>query len=281
MYKEILYDVDERVATITLNRPEKLNAFTDRMLQEIRHSMATAERDPEVVAIVLTGAGRGFCAGADMGMLGDIQEAGDISAMNQDTGLERLVAGDPEMGADFEAGTFTYFLTVRKLIIAAVNGPCAGVGLAMAIFCDIRIASEDAAFVAAFAQRGLTAEAGTSWMLPQLMGPAKALDFLTSGRKVRGEEAVALGIANKVVPGDQLIPETRAYVKNLVDTASPTSLMHMKRMVYQHMMGSLGPALADMRQLVERSVHWPDFREGTSSFLERRAPKFPPLHYDD
>ena len=137
MYEEILYDVDERIATLTLNRPEKLNAFTDRTLQEIRHALATAEQDENVVAIILTGAGRGFCAGADMGMLGDIENAGDISVMNQDTGLEPLQAGDPEMGSDFERGTFAYFLTVRKPIIAAVNGPCAGVGLAMALFCDL------------------------------------------------------------------------------------------------------------------------------------------------
>ena len=281
MYEEILYDVDERIATLTLNRPEKLNAFTDRTLQEIRHALATAEQDPDVVAIILTGAGRGFCAGADMGMLGDIEDAGDISVMNQDTGLEPLQAGDPEMGSDFERGTFAYFLTVRKPIIAAVNGPCAGVGLAMALFCDLRFASEDASFVAAFAQRGLTAEAGTSWLLPQLMGPERALEFLWSGRKVRGEEAVALGLASKLFSSDELLPQTRAYVRGLVETASPTSLMHMKRMVYQHLMLTLGPAMEDMGQLVQRSVHWPDFKEGISSFVERRPPEFPPLHFDD
>ena len=280
MYKEILYDVSDRIATVTLNRPEKLNAFTDRTMQEIKHAMALAEMDEEVVAIILTGTGRGFCAGADMTMLGDIQAAGDISVMHQETGLEPLEPGDKSMGLNFVSG-YSYFLTIRKPIIAAVNGPVAGVGLAMALFCDLRFASEDAAFVTSFAQRGLVAEAGTSWLLPQLMGPSRALDFLWSGRKVGGAEAVELGLANKAFPADELISGTRAYIRTLVETASPTSLMHMKRQIYQHMMLDLGPAMKDMSALVQRSVQWPDFREGISSFLERRPPQFPALHYDE
>jgi enoyl-CoA hydratase/carnithine racemase len=280
MYEEILYDVDERIATVTLNRPKKLNAVTNRTGQEIRHAIATAETDEDVVGIILTGAGRGFCAGADMGMLGDIQEAGLISAVDEEIEFEALEPGDKSMGADFASG-YTYLMSVRKPIIAAVNGPCAGVGLSMSMFCDLRFASEDAVFVTTFAQRGLVAEHGNSWILPRLIGPSRALDLLWSGRKVRGEEAVTLGIANRVFPADDLIPETRAYLRTLVETASPTSLMHMKQMVYQHLMLGLGPAMDETNAIMDRSVKWPDFKEGISSFVERRPPEFPPLHPDD
>ncbi len=277
MYKEILYEVDDRVATITLNRPERLNAFTDRTQQEIKHAMATAEQDEDVVGIILTGAGRGFCAGADMGMLSDIQQAGEISVMQEETEIEPLEPGDKSMGPDFASG-YTYLLTIRKPVLAAVNGPCAGVGFAMTLFCDLRFASEDAVFVTSFSQRGLVAEAGTSWIIPRLIGPSRALDILWSGRKVSGEEAVVLGLANRVFPADELLSESRAYLRMLADTASPTSLMYMKQMVYGHLMQNLGPAMAEEAALVQQSVSWPDFKEGIASFLERRPPEFPPLH---
>jgi enoyl-CoA hydratase/carnithine racemase len=280
MYEEILYDVDERIATITLNRPDKLNAVTDRTQQELRHAIATAERDEEAVGIILTGAGRGFCAGVDMGSLTQIQEAGQISAMRVETDIEPLQAGDPTMGPDFASG-YAYLLAVRKPVLAAVNGPCAGLGLSIAMFCDLRFASENASFITSFAQRGLVAEHGNSWILPRLIGPSRALDILWSGRRVSGAEAVNLGIANRVFPADELIPETRAYIRALAETASPTSLMHMKQMVYRHLMLDLGPAMKETNALQDRSVKWPDFKEGIASFVERRAPRFPPLHQDD
>ena len=280
MYEEILYDVDERIATITLNRPDKLNAVTDRTQQEMRHAIATAEMDEEVVGIILTGAGRGFCAGVDMGSLSQIQEAGEISAMRVETDLEHLEPGDKSMGPDFASG-YAYLLTVRKPILAAVNGACAGLGFSIAMFCDLRFASEKAVFLTSFAQRGLVAEHGNSWILPRLIGPSRALDLLWSGRRVGGEEAVTLGIANRVFPPDELITETRAYIRSLVETASPTSLMHMKQMVYRHLMLDLGPAMKEINAIQDRSVKWPDFQEGIASFVERRPPRFPSLHPDD
>ena len=280
MYEEILYDVDERIATITLNRPDKLNAVTDRTQQELRHAIATAEADEAAVGIILTGAGRGFCAGVDMGSLGQIQETGQISAMRQETGIEHLEAGDKSMGSDFASG-YTFLLSVRKPILAAVNGACAGLGLSIAMFCDLRFASEKANFITSFAQRGLVAEHGNSWILPRLIGPSRALDILWSGRRVSGEEAVTLGIANRVFPPDELLAETRAYLRGLVETASPTSLMHMKQMVYRHLMMDLGSAMKEVNAIQDRSVRWPDFKEGIASFVERRAPQFPPLHPDD
>ncbi len=171
MYQEIALAIDEPVATITLNRPEKLNALTARMLLELKHALAVAERDERVVGIVLTGAGRGFCAGVDMGELQRIQAAGDIGAMQARTEFDDAQPGDPGMGPDYTRG-LTYLLTVRKPVIAAVNGPCAGMGFSLALFCDLRFAAEEAVFITAYAQRGLVAEHGTSWLLPRLLGPA-------------------------------------------------------------------------------------------------------------
>ena len=227
MYQEIHYDVTDPVATITLNRPEKLNALTDRTLQELRHALAEAERDEQVVGIVLTGAGRGFCAGVDMQALRAIQEAGDIGAMRADMDLGSAQPGEPRMGRDFEHG-LTYFLTVRKPIVGAINGPCAGMGFSLAMFCDLRFAADEAAFTTAYAQRGLVAEHGMSWILPRLLGPSRALDILWSGRRFDGHEALQLGVVNRIVPGEHLLAEAQSYVRTLAAASSPASLMHMK-----------------------------------------------------
>ena len=280
MYEEILYEVDDPVATITLNRPERLNAITDRMMQELRHALADAERNDAVVGIVLTGAGRGFCSGADMGMLRDIQAAGDISVMRSDTGFDDADPGDKSMGPDFESG-FTYLLSIRKPIIAAINGPCAGGGLGIAMLCDMRVASETAIFTTSFAPRGLVAEFGLSWVLPRLIGSAKALDILWSGRKFDGREALELGLVNRVVSGEHLLDEAQGYIRGLAENSSPASLMHMKQQVYRQLMEPLGEAMRETGRLVEESISRPDFKEGITSFVERRPPNFPRLTVDD
>lgn len=166
-YREILYVVNDPIATITLNRPDRLNAWTDRMGAEVKHAMAAAEAETSVAAIVLTGAGRGFCAGADMQRLQNLsQGAGSIDAS------EELSAdpGDPEMGPDFR-GTYTYLMSIRKPVIAAINGPCAGMAVPIALACDIRFASDRAVFTTAFSRRGLVAEWGISWLLPGWSAP--------------------------------------------------------------------------------------------------------------
>ncbi len=270
MYDEILYDVSDPIATITLNRPKRLNALTDRMMAELRHAIADAEADASVAGILLTGAGRGFCAGADMQGLSATAERGATSRAD----LSDLSAspGDPEMEA-FNV-TFGYLLTVRKPILAAVNGPCAGLGLGIAALCDLRFASETAIFNTAFAARGLIAEHGTAWILPRLLGPARALDVLWSARRVEAEEAMSLGLVNRVFPGDDLIAESRAYLENLTNSVSPTSLMIMKQQVYRGLQLSFGESMREANKLMEVSLERPDFKEGVSSFLERRPPKF-------
>lgn len=272
MYSEILYNVQDPVATITLNRPEKLNALTGRMLQELEQALAEAEASRDVVGIVLTGAGRGFCAGVDMGELQRIQQVGNASIMRTDA-RAACRPGDPDLGPDFGAG-LSYLLTLRKPLLAAVNGACAGMGFSLAMFCDLRIADEVAVFTTSFAQRGLVAEHGLSWLLPRLIGPSRALDILWSGRKFDGREALALGIANRAVPAGQALGEAQAYMRDLAGSCAPSSLMQMKRQVYRHLMLTLGPAMEETEQTVADSLKQPAFLEGIDSFRERRPPRF-------
>jgi enoyl-CoA hydratase/carnithine racemase len=273
MYQEVLLEIDDPVATITLNRPEKLNALTDRTIQELRHAFATAEQSERVVGIVLTGAGRGFCAGVDMGALATIQQAGEIAAMRTETDLDPLVPGDQGMGPEFSGG-LTYLMTVRKPVIAAINGAAAGMGFSLAMFCDLRFAAEEAALITAYAQRGLVAEHGMSWVLPRLIGPSRALDLLWSGRRLSAREAESLGLVNRVLPSERLLEEAREYVRTLATTAAPASLMQMKQQVYRHLMQPLGEAMRETDRLVDDSIKRPDFKEGIAAFVERRAPRF-------
>jgi enoyl-CoA hydratase/carnithine racemase len=270
MYDQILYEVDDPVATITLNRPEALNAWTNRMGLEVRHAVAQAEADPAVVGIVITGAGRAFCAGADMNMLNAISEGGGEAWV--DDGLESLeVPG--ELPADF-AGAYTYLLAGRKPVIAAINGAVAGMAVPIALCCDLRFMAADAPFLTAFAQRGLVAEWGLSWLLPRLVGPAVALDLLFSSRKVPGDEAARLGLVNAAMPADEVVAHSRRYIEDLAGRCSPTSLAIMKRQVYAQLHVGLGPAEAESQRLMVESFSRPDFPEGVQSFLQKRDPKF-------
>ncbi len=273
MYDDIIYDVKEPVATIEFNRPDRLNALTYPMLDELRHALAQAEQDDRVIGIVLTGAGRGFSAGIDLQSLGETAAAGQVVP-----GATKLEAdpGDKEMGPEFREG-YGFLLSIRKPILAAVNGPCAGLGFSIAMFCDLRFASEKAMFTTSFAQRGLVAEHGVSWILPRLLGSARALDILWSSRKLDASEAERLGLVSRVVAPEQLLPEARSYLEHLAENCSPTSLMVMKQQVYRHMMQPLGDAMRETNKLIAESLKRPDFTEGVRSFLERRPPRFEKL----
>lgn len=270
MYQEIRYEVDDPVATVTLSRPERLNAFTNRMGDEMRHAIARAEADPAVVAIVLTGEGRGFCAGADLQGLKSIGEGGGMGE-----GAEGLEAepGDPSMGESFR-GPYAWMLSVRKPIVAAINGPMAGLGFAIAMFADLRFASDRATFTTAFAKRGLIAEWGIGWTLPRLVGPAHALDLLLSARKFDAAEAERLGLVNRVLPHDELLPFVRSYVEELAAQCSPASMAVIKRQVWSRLHSELGPALDESIRLMGESFGREDFREGVTSYLEKRPPRF-------
>ena len=270
MYEQILYEVADPIATITLNRPRSLNAWTDLMGAEVKHALAQAEEDGRVVAIVLTGAGRGFCSGVDVKRLQDISEG-----QREEEQPPELEAdpGDPTWGEDLR-GTYTYLMSIRKPIIAAINGPIAGMAIPIALGCDLRFASDRAIFTTAFSRRGLVAEWGIGWLLPQLMGPAHALDILLSARRFDAAEAERIGLVNRVLPHGELLPFVREYVEDLATNCSPTSMAVMKRQVYQHLAGPLGPAERESVQLMFESFERPDQREGVMSFLEKRPPKF-------
>jgi len=271
-YEEIRYEIDDPVATITLSRPDVLNAWTDQMAAEVRHAVEAAEADPRVVGIVITGAGRGFCAGADLSRLSAIG-SGDRSFVQPPAELSSD-PGDPSFGDDLHLGTYTYLLSVPKPVIAAINGPVAGMGVPIVLACDLRFMADDAVLTTSFSQRGLIAEWGISWMLPRLVGTAVALDLLFSARKITGPEAAALRVVNAALPRDEVLGHAQQYVRDLAATASPTSLAIMKRQVYQQMHAGLLAAEREARGLMLESFGRPDFREGVSSYLERRLPRF-------
>ncbi len=275
MYEQIRTEVQGTVATIAFSRPDRLNALTQRMLAELRHALAAAEDDARVFGIVLTGDGRGFTAGMDADALQGDADAGEVTRGARDPALEAS-PGDTAMGEDFQV-TFGYLLSIRKPLVAAINGPCAGLGLAIAALCDIRIASETAVFRTAFAQRGLIAEHGTSWILPRLLGPSRALDLLWHPRKVGADEAREMGLVNRVVPGDELLASACGYIEEIAAASSPTSVMQMKQQVYRSLMQPLGESMNEANRLMEESLKRPDFKEGVASFVERRAPEFPRL----
>jgi enoyl-CoA hydratase/carnithine racemase len=276
VYEDIRYEVDDPVALITLNRPHALNAWTEKMDAEIRDAVNRAAADRAVVGIVITGEGRAFCSGADMNRLTSISSGGDAGARDPLAAFERPDAPSRNEVDDF-GGRFTYLMATDKPVIAAVNGPVAGMAFPFALCCDLRVVAPEALFVTSFPQRGLIAEWGLSWLLPRLVGPGTALDLLFSSRRVGGEEAHRLGLANYLVPGEQLLPFCREYVENIAKTCSPTSLAIMKRQVYGQLHRGLGEAELESQRLMLESFRRVDFKEGVRSFVEKRPPEFPRL----
>lgn len=262
---ECLYEVVEPgIGLITFNRPERLNAWTGRMGNEYFDAIDKAEADPKVRVIVVTGAGKGYCAGADMGTLQAIP-SGESSSNND--------------GASIIEGRMQDEITrLSKPVIAAVNGAAAGLGMVQALMCDIRFASDKAKFTAAFSKRGLIAEYGMSWVLPRLVGQAAALDILMSSRIVMADEALTLGMVNHVVPDDKLMETVMAYATELAMNVSPSSMAVMKRQVYGDYGKDVATASRDALRLMAESFTRPDFKEGVQSFLQKRAPEFPPVH---
>jgi enoyl-CoA hydratase/carnithine racemase len=256
----VLKTVEDGVAILTLNRPDRLNAWTREMERTYFGMLEQCGESAEVRVIVVTGAGRGFCAGADMH---ELQTLSDGDA--QSTRLAR----DPRPQ--------TFPRSIPKPILAAINGPCAGIGLVQALMCDVRFAAEDAKLTTAFSRRGLVAEHGISWILPRLLGPARALDLLLSGRVVLGAEAATLGLVNRAFAPENLIEQTRAYAREVAVNCSPASMATMKQQVYSDLERGMPDALAEADRLMLNSFGAPDFAEGVASFLERREPRFASL----
>lgn len=273
---EVLYDVQERVAKIVFNRPDKLNAITRDMQLTLRQRVAEAAADPAVRVIVLTGAGRGFCAGADMNLLAGISEGTGIGGQ----AAEVPAAVDNPFGPPLDQayhGSFSYLIQCPKPVIAAINGPVAGLGLALALYADVRLAAAGARFTTSFAQRGLIAEHGTSWLLPRLVGHANALDLLMTSRKLDADEALRLGLVNQVHDDAAFEAATLEYARLLADTVSPHSLAVMKAQVYAALVQGFPEALAIADAAMLESFGRADFKEGVAHFLEKRPARFPDL----
>jgi len=270
--RETLYAVANEVATITLNRPDKLNAWTAHMEAEVRSAMDNAERDDNVRVIVLTGAGRGFCAGADMSLLSAVAERG-VSDQDRD----RVLRNDPKPreGArpDFQK-RYSYFPTIGKPVIAAINGPVVGLGLVISLYCDLRLASEAARFSTTFARRGLVAEYGMAWMLPRIVGLPNALDLLFSARTIDAAEALRMGLVNQVLLQETFPEKVQEYAKELASSVSPRSLRVIKRQVYEAMFQPLSEAFDVAVCEMLASFQTEDFKEGVAHFVEKRAPAF-------
>ena len=271
--QEISYAVADRVATITLNRPDKLNAWTATMEQEVRSAVEEAGRDGQVRVIVLTGAGRGFCAGADISLLGAVAKQGATEQVRE-RALRNPGTGGPEgVRADFQ-NRYSYFLATEKPVIAAINGPAVGLGLVIALYCDLRFASDAARFSTVFARRGLIAEYGMAWMLPRIVGHANALDLLFSARTIDAPEAVRMGLANRVFPQEGFLDRVNEYAQDLASNVSPRSMKVIKRQVYEAMFESLQEAFEISEHEMLASFDSEDFKEGVAHYLEKRSPDF-------
>src|SRR6201987_3778359 len=212
--QETTYNVADRIATITLNRPDKLNAWTAIMEREVRSAIEEADRDANVRVIILTGAGRGFCAGADMSLLSSVAESGVDERVRKQAPSSSTSGPVDGVRGDFRK-KYSYFPAVRKPVIAAINGPVVGLGLVIALYCDLRFASDTARFGTAFARRGLIAEYGMAWMLPRIVGVPHALDLMFSARMIDAAEALRLGLVNQVYPHDVFLQKVGEYAREL------------------------------------------------------------------
>src|ERR1700676_1345111 len=274
--QETLYNVANRVATITLNRPDKLNAWTALMESEVRSHMEDAEQDDEVRVIVLTGAGRGFCAGADMSLLSAVAERGLDYRDLDDRGRGPVLRdGAMREGVppDFQK-KYSYFPAIGKPVIAAINGPVVGLGLVITLYCDLRLASDAARFSTIFARRGLIAEYGMAWMLPRIVGIANALDLLFSARTIDATEALRVGLVNRVFPQDTFLEKAQEYAHEVASTVSPRSLRIIKRQVYEAMSQPLAEAFDISVREMMACFRTEDFKEGVAHFVQKRPAAF-------
>jgi len=256
----VLVDVDDDgVATITLNRPERNNAWTPELEHEYIQALRTVDVDRRVRAVVLTGAGRSFCPGVDVGRL--------ASAVGADLDLEGRSSPTSPLG-------------VRKPMIAAINGACAGIGLVHALMCDIRFVARGARLSTSFARRGLAAEYGAAYMLPRIIGPERALDLLLSGRTIEADEALEIGLVSRVVEREDILGAAQGYARELATKSSPVAMALAKHQVWTALDQSLAEAMDSTYRAMRAAISAPDFDEGVASFLEKRNPAFAGLSAD-
>jgi enoyl-CoA hydratase/carnithine racemase len=270
-YDHITYDVADAIATITLNRPDKLNAYTATMGAELEDAFLAADADDDVRVVIVTGAGRGFCAGADIsGGANAFDSSKDGAAMFQPASRSEAVG--QRKGAGFIGAIYN----CRKPSIAAINGPAVGVGITLALPMDIRIASSEAKIGFVFARRGLVPEAGSAWFLPRLVGLDRALRWCLSGRVFGAAEALEGGLVSEVLPSTELLPRARAIALEMIENTAPVSVALTRHMLWQY---AAQPTPFEVMKIdgalsVELGSG-PDVKEGVAAFLEKRKPKFP------
>ncbi len=259
----VAVSVEGPVGIIRLDRPEKLNAITYPMIGAIRRAVDALAEDPAVTGIVITGNGRGFCAGLD------------VDALTATAAGETRASAAPADPKELPA-LFSYLLRVPKPVVAAVNGVAAGGGFVLAMMCDLRFAARSARFTTSFSKRGLIAEHGTSWLLPRLVGTGRALDLLWSSRILDAEEAHRIGFVDRLLPDDCLVEEACDYVRTLAATVSPRSMARMKALVLRGWSAPIDVALREVNDEMDEALAHPDATEGVRSFVERRPPQFQP-----
>jgi enoyl-CoA hydratase/carnithine racemase len=249
--------VADKVATLTLNRPDRLNTWNDEMEARFFELLDVADDDPAVNVIVITGAGRGFCAGMDAAVLsGRVEEGRE---------------------AVFRVRPVTHALSMRKMTIAAVNGGCAGLGFVQALCCDVRFAATAAKFATAFTRRGLPPEYASTWLLSRIVGAGHAADLMLSGRAVTGSEAAEMGLVNRAVELDELLPFTYEYARDVAANCSPRAIAYAKADLRADWERTFEQALTHSASVYQRPNHAEDFAEGVTSFVERRPPRFEPV----
>ncbi|MCZ6465122.1 MAG: enoyl-CoA hydratase-related protein [Proteobacteria bacterium] len=260
MSKHTLFEVRDGIAEITLNRPERMNAFTWQMGFEVNEHLVRCDEDDSVRAVVVTGAGRAYCAGADLGRAGGTFDGSDR------TERERAAKARPRTIAPWE---------VRKPIIAAINGPAVGVGLTMPLQYDLRIAAVDAKLGFVFVRRGVNPELASTWILPRLVGVARAADLLLSGRIFTGEEAAQIGLVNEALPAEDVLPRAREIAREIATNSAPVSVAITKQMIWEHL-GVGDPKIAMKREaaVLGQLGRGPDAREGVVAWLEKREARW-------
>ena len=255
----ILFDIDHNVTTITLNRPDAMNGLTIQMTEELVHALIRCRVDPDVRAVIVKGAGRAFCAGGDVKAFGESLRADPLTPMR--TLAMHLHASVAEMRR------------MEKPVVAQVHGVAAGAGMSLALACDLTIAAQSARFIVAYGRVGLSPDGGLTYFLPRLVGPKKALEIFYIGDPIDADEAVRLGLVNRVVPDAELEKETRALARRLAQ--GPTlAFARAKELVYRSLRESLETQLENERGLLGLSTLSEDFREGVQAFIEKREPKF-------
>ena len=270
-FETILYEIKDKILTVTLNRPERLNAFTGQMMDDLIEAFDKAGKDDDIRVIIVTGAGRGFCAGADLGAGANTFNR----EVRNNRGETEGIKDNPEWMRDGGGRTTLAIFDCPKPIIAAFNGPAVGVGVTMALPMDIRIASEEARFGFVFARRGLVPEAASSWFLPKIVGISKALEWTFSGKVFSAEEAKDGGLIRSVHPANKLMDEAYKLAQEIIDNTSPVSVALTRQMLWK-MLGADHPMEAhkvDSRLIYELGKA-EDVKEGVKSFLEKRSPKF-------